>query len=214
MPSLLTSLLLQAAAASAAGTVSVEVASGDWSKLPQLSQRGYENLNPKMRLKLYEIASSKQCPAFGLKQDRLDFRIGFAVQYDASGKPSRILLPRLDCAEAESVAGGAVLEMVNAGDYRPTGNSPAGWYQGTLGFSFAGEDATDPAVVVAQAQPGAVKSPDQTETLCQKVEILGSRLSTKNVCLTRAEWAQRRKDDRDAVERAQTQRGCKLDGGC
>lgn len=167
-----------------------------------------------MRLKLYEIAGSKQCPAFGLKQDRLDFRMGFAVQYDPSGKPTRILLPRLKCPEAEGVAGGAVLEMPNGGDYVPSGKSAAGWYQETLGFSFVGENATDPAVLVAQSQPGAVTSPDQSETVCEKVEVLGSRLSTKNVCMTRAQWAQRWKDDRDAVERAQTQRGCKMESGC
>jgi hypothetical protein len=214
MQFVLGSLAFLAAAASAPGNVSVEVASGDWSTLPQLSQRGYDHLDRKMQLKLYEIASSNQCPAFALKQDRLDFRIGFAVQYDGSGKPARLLLPRLECPEAEGVTGGALLEMLAAGDYGPTGKSVNGWYQGTLGFTFVGEDATDPAVVVAQAQPGAVKGPDQTETLCEKVEILGSRLSTKSVCMTRAEWAQKRRDDKDAVEKAQMQRGCKADSGC
>jgi hypothetical protein len=213
MSVLLTALLLQAAA-NGAGTVSVETATGDWSKLPQLNQRGYDHLDTTMRLKLYEIASSGQCPTFGLKQDRLDFRMGFAVQYDPSGKPMRILLPRLECPQAEGVAGGAVLEMLNGGDYVPSGKSAAGWYQGTLGFSFVGAEATDPAVLAAQAQPGAVTSPNQSETVCQKVEVLGSRLSTKSICMTRAEWAQRRKDDREAVERAQTQRGCKMEAGC
>lgn len=214
MQIILSSLAILAATAATPGGVSVEVASGDWSNLPQLSQRGYDHLNPKARLKLFEIASSKQCPSFALKQDRLDFRIGFAVRYDASGTPARLLLPRLECPEAEGVAGGALLEMLAAGDYAPTGKSVNGWYQGTLGFSFAGEDATSPAVVVAQAQPGAVKGPDQTETLCEKVEILGSRLSTRSVCMTRAEWAQKRRDDKDAVEKAQTQRGCKADAAC
>lgn len=58
------------------------------------------------------------------------------------------------------------------------------------------------------AEPGAVKGPDQT-ALCEKVEILGSRLSTKSVCMTRAEWAQKRRDDKESVEKAQMQRGCK-----
>lgn len=210
MSPLLIALMLQAAAGTT-NNVTVEVASGDWSKLPQLSQRGYDHLDSKLRLKLYEIASSNQCPTFGLKQDRLDFRMGFAVQYDGSGSLKRILLPRLECPEAEGVAAGAVLGMLNGGDYAPSGKSPAGWYQGTLGFSFVGEEATDPAVVVAQAQPGAVTGPNQLETVCQKIEVLGSRLSTKTVCLTRAEWAQRKKDDREAVEREQTQRGCYME---
>src|SRR5215208_4077433 len=147
------------AATAAAATVSVEVANGDWSKLPQLSQRGYAHLNEKMMAKLYEIADSKQCPSFALNQGRLDFRIGFAVQYGADGNLTRVILPRLECPEAESVAGGALLEMLQSGDYAPSGKSRNGWYQGTLGFSFAGKAALDPAVARIAAQPGAVKGP-------------------------------------------------------
>ncbi|MFL6776178.1 MAG: hypothetical protein ACJ8FN_07250, partial [Sphingomicrobium sp.] len=115
MKSFLACPLLLAPAAAAA--VSVETANGDWSKLPQLSQRGYEHLDEKMMAKLYEIAASKQCPSFALTQDRLNFRIGFATRYDIDGKLARVVLPRLDCPEAESVAGGAVVEMLQSGDY-------------------------------------------------------------------------------------------------
>ena len=75
------SLLVAAASAPAsasAAAVTVETATGDWSKLPQMSQRGYEHLNEKMQAKLFEIAESKQCPSFMLNQGRLDFRIAFA----------------------------------------------------------------------------------------------------------------------------------------
>jgi hypothetical protein len=206
MKSFLAFPLLLAPAAAAA--VSVEAANGDWSKLPQLSQRGYEHLNEKMMAKLYEIAASKQCPSLALTQDRLNFRIGFATRYDTDGKLARVILPKLDCSEAESVAGGAVLEMLQSGDYSPTGKSRNGWYQGTLGFSFAGKSALDPAVVKVAAQPGAVKGQNPTEMVCEKVEVMGTRLDSNRVCMTRAEWAQRRRADRDEVERVQTQRGC------
>jgi hypothetical protein len=208
MKSLCAFSLLLAAATAASATVSVEVANGDWSKLPQLSQRGYEHLNEKMMAKLYEIAASKQCPSFRLTQDRLNFRIGFATQYDTDGKLARVILPKLDCPEAESVAGGAVLEMLQSGDYSPTGKSRNGWYQGTLGFSFAGKSALDSAVAKVSSQPGAVKGQNPTEMVCEKVEVMGTRLASNRVCMTRAEWAQRRRGDRDEVERVQTQRGC------
>jgi len=71
--------LLVAALSVPAAAVTVETATGDWTKLPQLSQRGYNHLNEKMQAKLYEIAESKQCPAFGLKEGRLDFSVTFAV---------------------------------------------------------------------------------------------------------------------------------------
>ena len=88
--------LLVAAIAVPAAAVTVETANGDWSKLPALSQRGYAHLNEKMQAKLFEIAESKQCPAFGLKQGRLDLSISFATQYNPDGTLQRIVLPKLD----------------------------------------------------------------------------------------------------------------------
>jgi hypothetical protein len=193
MKSLFASPLLLAAATVAPAEVTVQSATGDWKTLPQLTQKGYDHLSEKAQAKLFEIAEAKSCPAFLLNQGRLNFRIGFAVQYDSAGALTRLLLPKLDCPEAEGVAGGALLEMLQGGDYAPTGKSSKGWYQGTLGFSFAGKNARDPA---------------------ERIEEIGSRLASHRVCMTRAEWAQRRKDDREAVERAQTQRGCKADTEC
>jgi len=124
------SLLLAAASMPAGAAVTVETAAGDWSKLPQLSQRGYNHLSEKMQAKLYEIAESKQCPAFGLKDGRLDFSVTFAVQYAPDGSLARVVMPKLDCPEAESIVGGTLLEMLEAGDYAPTAKSPAGWHKG------------------------------------------------------------------------------------
>jgi hypothetical protein len=200
--------LLLAAISTPAAAVTVESASGDWTKLPQLEQRGYGHLSEKMEAKLYEIAASKSCPAFALDQGRLNFRIGFATRYAEDGTLSRLILPKLDCPEAESVAGGAVLEMVQAGDYAPSGKSRNGWYQGTLGFSFASPSARDPAVVKAAAQPGAVKGPDPTEVVCEKVEQIGTRLVSDRVCMTRAEWAEQKRRNREDIDHIQTQRNC------
>jgi hypothetical protein len=207
-------LALATAAAASPANVSVETATGDWKDLPQLSQRGYDHLNEKMRAKLFEIAESKSCPSFLLSQGRLDFRLGFAVQYDPTGSLTRLVLPRMGCAAAESVAGGALLGMLQAGDYAPTGKSSTGWYQGTLGFSFAAPAAGDPGAVDTRAQPGVVLGPNPNEIVCEKVEVLGTRIATNRVCMTRAQWAARKQGDREEVERRQTQRGCKLDQEC
>jgi len=191
-----------------AAAVTVESATGDWAKLPQLSQRGYNHLSEKMQAKLFEVAESQQCPAFKLNQGRLDFRMGFATQYAQDGSLSRLLLPKLDCAEAESVAGGAVLEMIQAGDFAPTGKSANGWYQGTLGFTFTGKSARDPGVMQAAAQPGAVKGPNPDEVRCEKVEVIGTRLASNRVCMTRAQWAEQRRLNREELDRVQTRRDC------
>ena len=203
------SLLIATAVPAQAGPVSVEAANGDWSKLPQLSQRGYDHLSEKMQAKLYEIAESKRCPAFTLKQGRLDFRVGFATQYASDGTLSRLILPQIDCAEALSVTGGTILEMIQAGDYAPAGKSANGWYQGTLGFTFAGDKARNIGVVQVAPQPGTVNALDPNEVVCEKVESIGTRLGSSRTCMTRAQWAESKRLDRQEIEKVQIQRPCK-----
>ena len=201
------SLLLAAASVPAAAAVSIETANGHWSKLPQLSQRAYDHVREKMQAKLYEIAGSKQCPSFMLKYDRLDMRVSFAVQYAPDGSLTRIVMPKLDCPEAESVLGGTLLEMIQAGDYAPTGKSLNGWYQGGLGFSFTGKNADAPAVV-EPSQPQIAKNAqgDPNEILCQHVEEIGTRLGGKRVCMSRAKWAEQQRADRDETDKVQRRR--------
>ena len=126
MTRLSTAALLLAALSMPALAVTVETANGDWSNLPKLNQRGYNHLNEKMQAKLFEIAQSQHCPSFQLKQGRLDFNLTFATQYGTDGTLQRIVLPQLNCAEAEGIVGGAVLEMMQGGDYAPDGKSPPG----------------------------------------------------------------------------------------
>jgi hypothetical protein len=52
----------------------------------------------------------------------------------------------------------------------------------------------------ASAQAGGY---DPNERICEKTVTTGSRLASKTVCMTRAQWDERRRDDRDAIERAQ-----------
>ena len=56
-------------------------------------------------------------------------------------------------------------------------------------------------------QNGAKKMRDPNEIVCEKQEELGTRLSSKRICKTRAEWTEQRRLDRMEIERVQTQRG-------
>lgn len=203
--------LLLAAASTRVAAVTVETASGDWSNLPKLSQRGYEHLNEKMQAKLYEIADSRQCPSFALNQGRLDLSVSFAVQYAADGSLDKLVLPQLGCSQAESVLGGALLEMLKAGDYAASGRSPGGWYQGALGFSFAGDSARNPGVAHATVPAAAGRTVDPNEIVCEKSEEIGTRLVTKRTCMSRAQWAEQKRLTRQMIEQAQTQRPCQAD---
>ena len=61
------------------------------------------------------------------------------------------------------------------------------------------------ATAAAPAATGKVRDPN--EIVCEKQEVIGSRLATRRVCMTRAEWADRKLQDRQEIERVQVQRG-------
>ncbi|NUR45151.1 MAG: hypothetical protein HOP91_03195 [Sphingomonas sp.] len=138
MKRLLALPLLLATLAAAGPTPKVEVATGDWSDLPALDSHGYDHLHPKVMQRLWELGHSKTCAIPGYLLDSLDFRLSFAAQYNPDGSIARIIIPRLKCPEAEGIVGGALVEMMQAGDYRPSGKSPEGWYKGSLTFVWSG----------------------------------------------------------------------------
>ena len=49
---------------------------------------------------------------------------------------------------------------------------------------------------------------DPNERICENLTMVGSRLSKKRVCATRAEWAERKREDRQAIDQAQQGRHC------
>jgi hypothetical protein len=120
-------------------SVTVQTADGNWSRLPSLQARGYDHLNSDFMTRLHQIASQGQCQLPGYSGNRLDLNLSFAAQYDPGGTLQRIVLPKLNCPEAEGLIGGALLEMMRGGDYRPTGKNPEGWYRGQFSFSFVGD---------------------------------------------------------------------------
>jgi len=53
--------------------------------------------------------------------------------------------------------------------------------------------------------PSSAKKPaiDPNQKVCETVTEIGSRLAAKKICATRAEWAEKRKQDRETVDDAQ-----------
>ena len=65
--------------------------------------------------------------------------------------------------------------------------------------AFAGAaSAADPA-----EKKGKPRDPG--EKVCETHQVLGSRLAVRRVCGTRAEWEDRRRRERDVIDRSQTQ---------
>ena len=61
------------------------------------------------------------------------------------------------------------------------------------------------AASAGEEKKSTVKDPNRI--VCEKQEELGSRLSSKRVCMTAEQWAQKRREERQMIDRAQAQRG-------
>lgn len=77
-----------------------------------------------------------------------------------------------------------------------------------------------PLAAVTFAAPSSAKEVDRrqaldpNETVCENEEVLGSRLAIRRICLTRAQWTEKRRDDRALVDRSQTQLCIAIGGKC
>jgi hypothetical protein len=135
---LVTALLLASVSPGPAlAAPTVEVADGNWSWLPQMRQRSNAELSNIAIGEIREIAQTQKCGALVTKKDAVEIDISFAAHFAPDGTPTRIVMPRLNCPEVESILGGVLREMVEKGDYRPDGRNSDGWYRGTLSFTVS-----------------------------------------------------------------------------
>ena len=62
--------------------------------------------------------------------------------------------------------------------------------------------ATSSMPTLAQSQAPSL---NPNEKVCESLTMVGSRLAKKRVCATRAEWEERKRQDRQAVDQIQKQ---------
>ena len=72
------------------------------------------------------------------------------------------------------------------------------------GFLACAPAAAQTAPAAPAPAPAARSGMD--EVVCQKEQVLGSRLQSRRVCRTRAEWADLKNQDRQDLEQRQTQK--------
>lgn len=64
--------------------------------------------------------------------------------------------------------------------------------------------ASGSTAALAESKPAPnTYAGDPNEKICENIVVTGSRLATKRFCGTRAEWADRKRQDREALESAQ-----------
>ena len=75
-----------------------------------------------------------------------------------------------------------------------------------LGLAAAASAQTPAAPAVSAEK---AKADYLNERICRTEEVTGSRLAKKKVCKTRSQWADQQLQDRQEIERVQTQRSMK-----
>jgi hypothetical protein len=118
----------------------VQVATGDWSNLPPLEVVGYDHLSTAIMSKVYAIGRQNKCKLPGQYGSHIDMSITFAAQFTKEGELTRLVLPQLNCPEAEAWLGGTLLKSIQHRDFRPDMKHPnsEGWYRGDFSFYYEG----------------------------------------------------------------------------
>ncbi|MFL6721455.1 MAG: hypothetical protein ACJ8FT_06590 [Sphingomonas sp.] len=116
----------------------VQVATGDWSGLPPLELVSYDHLSSTVMSKVYQIGRDHKCRLPGQSGNHIDLSISFAAQFTPDGQLKRLLLPQLNCPEAEAWLGGTLVQSLKGGDYRRVGQNSEGWYRGDLSYYYEG----------------------------------------------------------------------------
>jgi hypothetical protein len=72
------------------------------------------------------------------------------------------------------------------------------------GTVYAQQPPPSEPITVVGEHPN--KKPDPNEVICEKQQEIGSRIVSKRVCMTRSQWQEQRRLDRQDLDRAQNQR--------
>jgi len=70
-----------------------------------------------------------------------------------------------------------------------------------IGWTLSASDAVAQGTLVENHNTRPPADPNQK--ICEDITAVGSRLATKRICATRAEWAAKRQQDKDEVDRIQ-----------
>ena len=60
-----------------------------------------------------------------------------------------------------------------------------------------------PSLAQSSSSDKARPLPDPNQKICETVTTIGTRLGAKKVCATRAQWAEKRRQDRESLDDAQ-----------
>jgi len=132
-PYLLGALLVACAVPAAAQRV--EVASGDWSRLPLMKTSVYVSIPGDAVDQIHRLVTSGQCALKGASKKRIDMTVPFLVRFAPNGSLEHVVLRDLGCPKAEGILARVVLNWAKTGTIKGAGTNDQGWYRSEISFS-------------------------------------------------------------------------------
>jgi hypothetical protein len=77
---------------------------------------------------------------------------------------------------------------------------------GTIGTTAVAQQPQQSQPITVTGTQAAKKVPDPNEIVCEKQQDTSSRLISHKVCMTRSQWSEQRRLDRQEIDKAQTLR--------
>jgi hypothetical protein len=130
---LLATLTLCIATPAAAQTV--EIGSGEWSKVPRVAPQSGWLPAEFISRRIEQAVATGGCPGFGHK-NRVTLNVPFVVQFDESKQAKRIVVRDVSCPRLESALADLALATVKAGGLRMSDVTRAGWYRSELSYRY------------------------------------------------------------------------------
>lgn len=170
-------LLLVAAGAD----VPVAIGKFQTTSLPPLTKVERSLPHGDMTKQVEDLLAQGQCSLPGQPKGRFDLAVPYAIRLDANGVATKVVVDDVGCQQISMLVAKVVVAQASRGDFKVTPGQTEQWFGSDVYFKMG-----EPSI------GEAIKNPDKVS--CKSSPIVGSRLRTKRVCLTAAQWAQYEKD--------------------
>lgn len=170
------SAILFASALSA--PVPIEVGRFDEAEFPNAQRVERRMPHAELTHRVDKILASRTCQLPGQTKTRYNIVVPYAVLMQPSGAISKLVVKEIGCAPIELLVGQVAVELARAGDFKTSHQQGGRWYVSEVSFARGGEYQTK-------------TGDDPNRVICRATEpVAGSRIPTKKVCRTIAEWKQ------------------------
>lgn len=128
-------LALQAAQPATPAEATIEVGRASWD--------GFERLNSRLPLPtermvvaVQDILRSRQCPSIDQSINHFDITVNFAVHFNETNQPQRIVVQEMGCRPLELLVAGAVRDIIRHRFVDVPAAGRARWYGNSINFNL------------------------------------------------------------------------------